>query len=143
MIRSDGLERLVTRKNHNWDKQKLDEIADLIEAGHTVRDIANRFDASVGAVAWQILRLGVVGPRSKRGGAQPRSYVRAGRTVRSFTEEEDRLIIDLEAEGLSVVQIAKRLGRRHNSVIGRLATLARHDAIAEEEALSGPPGLRE
>lgn len=122
----------MPRKTHNWNKEKLDEIADLVEAGRTVRQIAEQFDASEGAIAWQILRLGVVGPRTKRATPRDRSYVRAGRIVRPFTEEEDQLILRLEGQGMSVVQIAKQLGRKHNSIIGRLATLARYDVIAEE-----------
>lgn len=123
----------MTRKSHDWDKEKLDEIADLVEAGHTLREIADRFGASVGAVSWQVLRMGVVGPRTKRAPSQGSSYVRGGRAVRSYTDEDDRLILSLESEGLSAFQIAKRIGRGHSSVLGRLATLARRDAIADEE----------
>ena len=59
---------------------------------------------------------------------------RGGHVVRRFTAFEDAEILRLAAEGVSRNRIAKQLGRRHNSIIGRLMTLARHDALAEARA---------
>jgi len=41
------------------------------------------------------------------------------------------MLIALEREGLSMTQIARRLNRKHQSIIGRLASLARREAVDE------------
>lgn len=60
--------------------------------------------------------------------------MRNGAPVRAFTAEEDAQLRQWDAEGLSYSQMAHRLGRARNSVVGRMATLARHDARAEAAA---------
>jgi hypothetical protein len=54
--------------------------------------------------------------------------------VRRFTAEEDALLLQMEANGARYCEMCRALGRRHNSIIGRLATLARRDARAEDAA---------
>ena len=55
------------------------------------------------------------------------NYLRDGRLVRQFTEAEDDLILAMEGEGLSPNAIGRRLGRNPQSIIDRLAALARQD----------------
>jgi DNA-directed RNA polymerase specialized sigma24 family protein len=52
--------------------------------------------------------------------------------VRRFTTEEDDWIVEYELRGYSHAEIGRRLGRKPNSIKGRLATLARR----EERALA-------
>ena len=56
---------------------------------------------------------------------------RGDHIVRRFTEKEDALLLELEAQNLNYSEIARRLDRRRNSIVGRLATLARREARAE------------
>jgi hypothetical protein len=86
-------------------------------------------------VAWWCL----VGAIEKPGPVQvpapwtgPMVVKRGAFEVRRFTADEDRQLIAMEAEGLKLGTIARRLGRRRNSVYGRLATPARR----EERALA-------
>lgn len=57
--------------------------------------------------------------------------VRSGVTVRRFTPEEDALILSRKAEGARNSDIAKELGRKPNSILGRLMTLGIHADRAE------------
>ena len=55
-------------------------------------------------------------------------FSRAGHGAR-FSREEDRFIVAKSKEGLTPQQIAKIMQppRKHNSILGRLATLARYE----------------
>jgi hypothetical protein len=52
--------------------------------------------------------------------------------VRKFTPEEDAKITEMELAGFKRAAIARALGRKSNSVLGRQMTLARR----EERAVS-------
>lgn len=56
---------------------------------------------------------------------------RGNHLVRAFTPEEDARLLALEAQGLTHTEIGRALGRKPNSVKGRLMTLARRDERAE------------
>jgi hypothetical protein len=109
----------------------VDEMVELREQGISLLQIAKHLTArgtaiSRGAVWWRLLRLGVEPPaRMQRplGGSCGRG--------RSFTPDEDAKLLALEAEGCSLAAIGREVGRDTNSVIGRLATLARMQARAE------------
>lgn len=122
----------MTRNRYNWTQEKLFQIADMVEAGMTRPEIAERMGASIGAVEWQILRLGVTGPRSVKLPQLGGSYIRRGRVVRRFTPEEDAHLLRLEAEGLTATQIGRQIGRAHHTVMGRLSALARHEQLDEQ-----------
>jgi len=62
----------------------------------------------------------------------PLVYMRNGRPVRRFTAIEDQELLALSLAGKTDHQIAKVMRRRHNSIRGRLMTLARHEARAEK-----------
>ena len=127
--------------------QQLDEMVELRERGLTCRQIAKHFTIrgtpiSVGAISWQCLRLGADLPVERRRSCpavEAREFSadrceRSGFVVRRYSAEDDRLLIALEAEGLTYRQIGDRFDppRKHNSVKGRLLTLARRQARAEE-----------
>ncbi|WP_339543485.1 hypothetical protein, partial [Pseudomonas sp. JAI120] len=58
-------------------------------------------------------------------------YNRGGHIVRPFSAADDALLLTLEAQGINIAEIARRISRKPNSVKGRLMTLARRDARAE------------
>ncbi|NIJ07200.1 hypothetical protein FHS31_000796 [Sphingomonas vulcanisoli] len=119
---------------------QIDEAAALREKGWSLARIAQRFEArglkvSQSAIAWQLLRVGADLPAHRRGPIPaPRHCMRSGYPVRHFTPEEDAQLLALEAEGRRNGEIAKALGRRENSIRGRLMTLARRQARAEDVA---------
>lgn len=120
---------------------QIDEMAELRERGWSIARIARHFTArgtvvSAGSISWQCLRVGADLPAERRKSGYSRSVtiVRGGSPVRSFTEDEDRRLLELEARGASRSEMASALGRRNNSIRGRLYTLARRDARAEEAA---------
>lgn len=120
---------------------QIDEMADLRERGWSCQRIADHFTKngtpiSVGSVSWQCLRVGADAPPKRRGKlTQPiGTYERNGRVVRPFSADDDALLRVLDMQGFKVGVMAKRLDRRENSIRGRLYTLARRDARAEEAA---------
>ena len=56
---------------------------------------------------------------------------RGGHIIRRFTVEEHEQLVALDLTGARICDIARKLGRRPNSIIGRLMTLARRDARLE------------
>jgi hypothetical protein len=117
--------------------------AELREQGKTFAQIARFFVArgkpvTASAISYICLKLGADGPPARRGPSSQgsRPLKRGDHIVRPFTAEEDEQLLALRSEGLPVVEIGRRLGtgRRHNSLAGRLLTLARREARAEEAA---------
>lgn len=111
------------------------------EAGRTMGQIALKLGCSVGSVSWALLRLGVDLHADRPLPEVPVEPVIRGRgrhVFRLYTQAEDQQLLALEAEGLNASQIGRRLGRRTNSIVGRLATLARRDARAERAQVAAP-----
>lgn len=54
---------------------------------------------------------------------------RGGMKVNWYTEDDDRLIAEMLADGASRREIAARLGRSRNSICGRISRLARPNAM--------------
>jgi DNA-directed RNA polymerase specialized sigma24 family protein len=117
----------------------LERIADMRHRGRSYGQISRALGVSQGAVSWHCLRLGIEPPKPRPLNLdyhlQRAVVIRGGRPVRAFTPEEDAKLIAFDLEGLRYVEIARRLGRRHNSVSARLATLARR----EERTAGGGP----
>jgi len=118
------------------------KIVDMrVDKKMSCQNIANRLGLSKGAVSWHLLKLGI-----EKGGEPPKNYkpqspehytfMRNGHQVRGFTPEEDRRLLELEAQGMKVHKIAEAIGRKNNSVRGRLHTLARRDERLEAKALT-------
>jgi transposase len=117
-----------------------DVIAEMAEAGARYAQIAHalkrRFGVSVSdsAISWHVLRLGAepdARTQVREVPDRPCVIRRGDHLVRRFTKAEDAALLALEAEGLSDTEIGKRLGRRCNTIRGRLMTLARHEARRE------------
>lgn len=119
--------------------EELDRIADLRERRLTEAAIAAKIGCSLGSVSWALLKLGIDINADRPLPPVPTAPVVAQRgdhVVRRFTQAEDEQLLALEADGLSVYAISQRLGRRNNSVLGRLRTLARREARLETQAVS-------
>ena len=111
---------------------RIDAIAELREGkGWSYRRIGERLGLSPGYVSW----LCLVNAIEKPGTSFPTSRVkpgsiegRGGHEIRRYTAEEDDELLRLEAAGTNYSAIARALGRKPNSIRGRLATLARREA---------------
>ena len=112
----------------------LDRAAAMRDEGHSYTAISQRLEISYGAVYWHCLRLGADSPRAQRSREHapgPRVVSRGNHQVRRFTDDEDRRLLAMELDGETVSAIARALGRKPNSITGRLMTLARREARRE------------
>jgi IS30 family transposase len=120
-----------------------EQIAELRgERGWSFRKIADHLGISYGSAQWLCLREGIEKPGPPplvRAWSGPRESTRGNHVVRRFAPDEDVRLLSYEAAGLTVAEIGRRLGRRPNSVVGRLATLARR----QERALARSDTMRE
>jgi DNA-binding CsgD family transcriptional regulator len=115
--------------------EERETIADMREAGKTYREIAGVLGCSEGAIEWTCLKNGIEKPGGAgRTGSSGKTYERRGRMVRAFSADEDARLLSLEANGYTPKEIGDELGRRPNSVIARLRTLARRDEREQERA---------
>ena len=122
------------------DDAQLDEMAELRERGWSTARIAEHFTSAgtpiTGAtIYWQCLRVGAdVPPRFRRPGKPPeKPYRRGAHIVRPYSADEDAKLRAWSIEGIKTTEIARRIGRKHNSVLGRLLTLAREEARQEDD----------
>jgi IS30 family transposase len=106
---------------------EIEKIGELRERNWTHAAIATEIGCSEGSVSWCCLREGFEPskPYPLASGRPAAPYQRSTGTVRPFTEEDDARLLAMEADGATESEIAKALGRRHNSIRGRLMTLAR------------------
>lgn len=117
-----------------FSEADFDRITSMREKGMSYQQIANSFGCSAKSISWHCLRLGADPP--KPWPLRPNYHLehplmkRGNHIVRAFTPEEDARLLALEAEGNNLTQIGRALGRRWNSVRGRLMTLARRDERA-------------
>jgi|GEM_PF-1708516 len=114
-------------------REQIDAACALVEAGATFTAAAQQLGVGYGVVRYHMLRLGIASGRTR---TQERALSRTvcfrdGRPVWRFTPAEDAKLLALEAQGISVAEIARRIGRRTSSVFMRLATLARIEAARE------------
>jgi hypothetical protein len=122
---------------------QLDEMGALRERGWSPARIAQHFSAlgtliSEGAISWQCMRIGADAPPRLRGKSHPSQapYTRNGHQVRPYTPTDDAKLLEMEAAGATLAAMCKALGRKNNSILGRLMTLARQQARAEESGAS-------
>lgn len=125
---------MATKRPRITDEQSA-QIAEYREAGRSLAWIARKLDLSIGAVSWHCLRYGIESPEAKPVPiySGPMIMERGAGMVRRFTAEEDAILLNLSMQNVTVSAMAKQLGRKHNSIIGRLATLARRDERAAAE----------
>lgn len=109
-------------------------IVEMRERGCTYEQIGRAIGCSAKAVSWHCLKLAIDPPKPRP--LRPDYHLqrpivkRGNHVVRAFTPEEDARLIALERQGMSTNAIARALGRRWNSVRGRLMTLARREERA-------------
>lgn len=119
------------RRRPNLTREEIDRAIELREQhGWSVPRCARAIGCSASALDYHFLKLGVDGPAPPPLSPVPTEPVaqrRNGRIVRRFTVAEDAELLDLESQGVRVNEIARRLGRRPNSVRQRLMTLARRE----------------
>lgn len=130
-------------KGHILTDADKQEAAELRERGLTYGQMRRRFASrgiavSQGALSWACLQLGADLPPERRKTAPRRTgpMKRGNHVVRPFTPEEDAELSRLAVGGLGATEISRRLGtgRAANSITGRLLTLARQQARAEDAA---------
>lgn len=106
---------------------KRDAIAELRESGYTQNKIAENLNISIGAVSWYCTIDGLKGKVTYKKPKLKEKYKRGNIIVRSFTDEDDKVLLDLESKGLRYGTIGRLMGRNRNSVWARLAILARYE----------------
>lgn len=120
-------------------RREVERIVELRERRLSHGAIARLVGCSQGSVSWALLREGVdlhVMTPLPRVPTEPVIQRRGGHVVRRFTQADDAELAALSAAGLNPCRIAKRMGRRHNSIIGRMRTLGRREARAEVQGLA-------
>ena len=113
--------------------EKLEKIIRMRERGASMAAIGRAVGMSLGAVNWHCLKEGIEPPNPKdlrEHKIGPLVVKRGNHLVRRFTAEEDRQLLELEAKGLKKSEIAKAMGRKSNTITGRLRTLARREERA-------------
>lgn len=109
----------------------------LRQRGWSYASIGREVGLSASAVHYQCLIRGLVSPnqRGKTGCKGPAEMTyRDGRQMRRFTPEDETRMLELEAQGLSVGQIAKAMGRAQTSVRIKLLMLAHRQEVLAEAA---------
>lgn len=119
-----------------------DLMATRREAGNSCEAIAALIRAtgkecSAEVVNWHCLRLGADPPNARplpQTCPGPVAMQRGDHVVRRFSKEEDERLTALAKTipTISDYQIGRLMGRKPNSVRGRLMTLARHEARREQ-----------
>lgn len=123
--------RNTSKTNPTTEAEKA-EIARLREKGVSKSAIARKMGKSIGTVTHWCLMLGAEPPKEWMPSERPRiPFVRDGRSVVPFTDEEDVKMQEWASDGVRYVEIARRLNRARTSVRYRLLTLARHDGLKD------------
>jgi hypothetical protein len=109
-------------------------MAEMRGRGCSYEQIGRKIGCSSSAVSWHCLRLAIDPPKPR---ALKLNYhlvapmKRGNHIVRPYSPEEDAKIVALERQGKSDTEIGRELGRKANSIRGRLMTLARREERAE------------
>lgn len=120
-------------------EEQLERAIALRERGWSLRRIAELIGAcSPQALSWHFLARAVDPPKpaALRVDFHLRCPVmkRGAHVMRAFTPDDDARLIELERQGATVSAIGRALGRKPNSIKGRLMTLARREERAERQA---------
>lgn len=112
--------------------EEIERATAMRERGDKVSAIARALKVSAGALRWRFLADGVEAPKLTR--LRPEEYIHRRRyrrgmfDVRAFTPQEDAQLQTLAlAHPGKYALIGRELGRRSNSIRGRLMTLARYE----------------
>lgn len=117
-----------------YSDEIIGQAAELRERGLSFGQIALRLGMSASAVDWHCLKLGADSPKTATQiivRRQPMVMRRGSHVVRLFSEDEDRQLIALSLAEATIADMSRALNRRHNSIKGRLMTLARIEARKE------------
>jgi hypothetical protein len=123
----------MTRRPNLTAEQK-EFCAEKREAGWSYLRIARKLGVSQGSVSWHCLQMGADPPNARpidKTIRTPLIAMRNGKPVRRFTPEDDARLTAMSMAGKGDTQIGRALGRRPNSIRGRLMILARHEARDE------------
>lgn len=121
----------TSKTNPTTDAEKA-EIVRLREEGVTKSAIARRMGKSIGTITHWCLMLGAEPPEAWKPSKRPRlPFVRDGRSVVPFTNEEDVQMRAWAAEGVPYTEIAHKLQRAPTSIRYRMLTLARHEGLLD------------
>lgn len=110
--------------------EEQNRVVEMRESGATIPKIATALGCSRGSVRYWCLVHAAVPPKGLKKHTAGGPMSRNGRVVRPFSPEEDRGILRLRAEGHSLAEIGRRVGRAHNSVLMRLMSIAVREEIA-------------
>lgn len=119
--------RRLTREQIDAAIEKIDALP-IKARSSRLNKLAREAGVSRQTLRWHCLRAGVRLSARLLGPVDGQPYLRNGHLVRRFTAEEDALVKELDQQGLGPKAIGDRLGRRCNTIIGRLATLASYEA---------------
>lgn len=108
-----------------------DRIVELAELGVAQSTIARTLRLPRSTVQSICLSAGVGSDKYSKSGKERKTSYRGSVKVKPFSDEEDLVLLDLESMGLSKGEIARRMKRNRSSIINRLRTLARKEAMAE------------
>lgn len=120
--------------NAKLTKEQIEEAMNLREKGWSFERIARKYNVSAKTISWHALKLGVEPPKAPNKfppvPTQPVTLVdKNGRFIRRFTTDDDARLLELESKGHCMNKIATIMGRKHNSIVGRLRTLARREEL--------------
>lgn len=119
-----------------YSEATTNEAAELREQGLSYGQISKRLNMTESAVYWHCLRLGADSPKFRPKEDHkigPMVVNRGNHTVRGFTPDEDKILLNMSKAGAGIMEISRAMNRKHNSVKGRLMTLARHEAREEAQ----------
>jgi hypothetical protein len=122
----------LPKRRPNLNAEEKSEIARLREKGWGLERLAEKFASRVGSISWCCLMAGVSPPgadrcKSSQNAFLEPEYTRNGKPVRRFLPDEDRLIKEMRESGATIADICRATKRRHNSIVGRLAALAKQE----------------
>lgn len=105
-------------------------VAELREAGATFAAIAAATGLPERVCQYHSAKAGALHPDFRP--LNPvAEYRRGSAVVRAFSPAEDAQILAWAMELVPNIEMGRRLGRQHNSIIGRLRTLGNHEASLE------------
>lgn len=128
------------RKYPPLTSDQIDLIASMRAKNASYEEIAAAIadGRAPNTIYWHCLKHGIDPENPKFRRAKTRiitpTVKRGNHIVRRFTPAEDKKLLRLEATrpALRISEIARRMNRNHNSIKGRLYTLARHQERLEE-----------
>lgn len=113
----------------NLTQEQKDYAAEKRERfGWSYKRIAAELGVSHKSIEWCCLAMGAESPKpARKRMTVPDVRMRKGRPVRRFTATDDAKIVELSADGKGPCEIARALGRKHVSIIGRMMRLAKYE----------------